>query len=418
MIDLRSLRENPEPARASQRARGADEHLVDRLLAADVQRREALAAFESLRAEQKALSATIGKASKEERPAILAKAQELSQQVKELEAAAKDADAVAQQLLYQIPNLVLEGVPAGGEDDFEVKKLVGQPRTFDFQVKDHLEIAEGLKALDMKRGTKVSGSRFYFLLGVGVLLEHALLMMARDRVMAGGFTPMVTPTLVNPEIMAGTGFLGAHADEIYHLDTDDQYLVGTSEVAIAGYHKDEVLDLESGPIRYAGWSTCYRREAGSYGKDTRGIIRVHQFNKVEMFSFVRVEDAAAEHDHILALEEELLQAVELPYRVIDVAAGDLGSSAARKYDCEAWLPSQERYLELTSTSNCTTFQARRLGIRERFEGALRPVATLNGTAANTRWLVPILENHQQADGSVYVPQALRPYLGGREVLTP
>ncbi|WP_372593336.1 serine--tRNA ligase, partial [Actinotalea sp.] len=271
---------------------------------------------------------------------------------------------------------------------------------------------------DTERGAKVSGSRFYFLTGIGARLELALLTAAMDKALAHGFTPMITPTLVKPEIMRGTGFLGAHADEIYRLEADDLYLVGTSEVALAGYHADEILDLSAGPMRYAGWSACYRREAGSYGKDTRGIIRVHQFHKVEMFSWVRPEDAESEHERLLALEEDMLGLIELPYRVIDVAAGDLGSSAARKFDCEAWLPSQQRYLELTSASNCTTFQARRLGVRERTEEGMRTVATLNGTLATTRWIVAILENHQQADGSVRVPQGLRPYLGGLEVLHP
>jgi seryl-tRNA synthetase len=224
---------------------------------------------------------------------------------------------------------------------------------------------------------------------------------------------------VKPEIMSGTGFLGQHADEIYHLADDDLYLTGTSEVALAGYHSDEILDLTDGPLRYAGWSTCYRREAGSYGKDTRGIIRVHQFNKLEMFSYVAPEDAEAEHERLLAHQEGMLQDLGLTYRVIDTAAGDLGSSAARKFDVEAWIPTQQAYRELTSTSNCTTYQARRLDIRHRPEGGkTTPVATLNGTLATTRWIVAILETHQQADGSVVVPEALRPYLGGLEVLTP
>lgn len=418
MIDVRALRENPEPARASQRARGADPALVDRAIETDEARRAALTAFETRRAEHKALSQSIGKASPDERPAVIALAGEMAAEVKELEAAAKQADGAASEALLAIENIVIEGVPAGGEENFEVLKRVGEAREFDFPVQDHLAIAEGLKAIDTARGTKVSGTRFYYLTGIGALLEQALLLLARDRAMAAHFTPIVTPTLVSPQIMAGTGFLGEHSDEIYYLPADDLYLTGTSEVAIAGYHMDEILDLSNGPIRYAGWSTCYRREAGSYGRDTRGIIRVHQFNKVELFSFVRQEEAEAEHLRLLAIEEDLLQAAELPYRVIDVAAGDLGSSAARKYDCEAWLPSQERYLELTSTSNCTTFQARRLQIREKADGATRPVATLNGTAATTRWLVAMLENHQLPDGSVHVPEALRPYLGGREVLAP
>ncbi|MBP3222378.1 MAG: serine--tRNA ligase, partial [Actinomycetaceae bacterium] len=284
--------------------------------------------------------------------------------------------------------------------------------------RDHLDVAEGIGALDMARGTKVSGSRFYYLKGIGARLELALLTMAADLAESNGFTLMNTPTLVNPDIMAGTGFLGAHSDEIYYLPADDQYLVGTSEVALAGYHKDEIIDLSDGPVRYCGWSSCYRREAGSYGKDTRGIIRVHQFNKVEMFSYCPQEQAYDEHRRLLGWEEEMLAKVELPYRVINTAAGDLGSSAAQKFDCEAWLPTQNRFMEVTSTSNCTTYQARRLNIRERSDNGTRSVSTLNGTLATTRWLVAFLENHQQKDGSVYVPRAMRPYLGGREIIEP
>ena len=421
MIDLRALRENPDVVRASQCARGADESLVDALLDADERRRTALSAFEDRRAEQKAVSRTVGKASPEERPQVLAKAKALAEEVKGLEAERNEVQAQFDALLWQLPNVIVDGVPAGGEEDYEVLRHVGQVRDLAAEVvtvRDHLDVAEGLGALDMERGAKVSGSRFYYLTGIGARLELALLTAAADLAEANGFTLMMTPTLVLPEVMAGTGFLGAHADEIYHLPTDDLYLTGTSEVALAGYHRDEILDLSGGPRRYAGWSTCYRREAGSHGKDTRGIIRVHQFNKVEMFSYCREEDAAAEHERLLAWEEEMLAKVELPYRIIDTAAGDLGQSAARKFDCEAWLPSQDRWMEVTSTSNCTTFQARRLGVRERTDGGTRTVATLNGTLATTRWLVAILENHQQADGSVHVPAGLRPYLGGREVLTP
>ena len=307
-------------------------------------------------------------------------------------------------------------MPAGGEDDFVTVKTVGEAPTFDFEPKDHLEIGELIGAIDMERGTKVSGSRFYFLKGVGARLELALLQMALDQAIANGFTPMITPTLVRPETMQGTGFDVAHDAEIYRVQEEDNlYLVGTSEVALAGYHADEIMNVDA-PVRYAGWSSCYRREAGSYGKDTRGIIRVHQFNKVEMFSYCRIEDAEAEHARMLAWEEEMLAKCELSYRVIDTAAGDLGTSAARKFDCEAWVPTQGTYRELTSTSNCTTFQARRLNIRERTDGATRSVATLNGTLATTRWLVAILETHQQADGSVRVPEALRKYMGGLEVL--
>ena len=418
MIDIRFVRENPDVVRESQRRRGNDEASVDALLAADEARRSALQTFETTRASQKELSRSIGKAGPEERPAILAEAKALAERVKQLEAAANEAEQAYLQANAAIQNIVLDGVPAGGEEDYEVLKHVGEPRAFDFEPKDHLDVAEALDAIDMARGTKVSGSRFYYLKGVGARLELALLTMAVDQAEAAGFTMMTTPTLVNPDIMAGTGFLGAHSDEIYYLPADDQYLVGTSEVALAGYHKDEIVDLSNGPLRYAGWSSCYRREAGSYGKDTRGIIRVHQFNKVEMFSYCRVEEAEEEHRRFLAWEEQMLAKVELPYRVINTAAGDLGSSAAQKFDCEAWLPTQNRFMEVTSTSNCTTFQARRLGIRERFDGETRTAATLNGTLATTRWLVALFENHQRSDGSLYIPEALRPYLGGRESFEP
>jgi seryl-tRNA synthetase len=271
----------------------------------------------------------------------------------------------------------------------------------------------------MERGAKVSGSRFYFLTGIGAQLQLALLNMAVQQAVANGFQVMITPSLVRPEIMEGTGYLGAHASEVYRLRDDDLYLVGTSEVPLAGFHADEILDLARGARRYAGWSSCFRREAGSYGKDTRGIIRVHQFDKVEMFTYTRPADADAEHARLLAWEEEMLAKIEVPYRVIDTATGDLGTSAARKFDCEAWFPSQQAYRELTSTSNCTTFQARRLGVRFRDEdGKPQTAATLNGTLATTRWIASIMENHQQADGSVVVPAALRAGLGGIEVLEP
>jgi len=418
VIDLRLLRSEPDVVRASQTARGDDPHLVDQILDADARRRSALTGFEQARASQKALGKDVAAATGDEKQHLLTKARQLAEEVKALQT---EADELAR----RIGNVVEPGVPAGGEDDYVVLEHVGTPRDFaaeygpDFRVRDHLELGELLRAIDTERGAKVSGARFYYLTGVGARLELALLTAALDRALAHGFTPVITPTLVKPEIMAGTGFLGAHADEIYRLEADDLYLVGTSEVALAGYHSGEIIDVSAGPVRYAGWSACYRREAGSYGKDTRGIIRVHQFHKVEAFSYTTVEDAADEHRRILGFEKEMLALTELPYRVIDVAAGDLGSSAARKYDCEAWLPSQGRWLELTSTSNCTTFQARRLGIRERTsEGEVRTLATLNGTLATTRWIVAILENHQQADGSVVVPSGLRPYLGGLEVLEP
>ncbi|MCK6211900.1 serine--tRNA ligase [Georgenia sp. EYE_87] len=422
MIDLRALREDPELVRASQRARGADETLVDSLLEADARRRSSLARFEELRAEQKQVSRSVGKASPEERPAVLARAKELAEGVKAAEAEANAAQNALDEVARAVPNIVHPAAPVGGEDDYAVLKHVGTPRDFaaeGFEPKDHLDLGEGLRAIDVARGAKVSGARFYFLTGIGARLELALLNAAMDQATAAGFVPMITPTLVRPETMQGTGFDVAHDAEIYRLEADDLYLVGTSEVALAGYHSGEILDLTEGPLRYAGWSSCYRREAGSHGKDTRGIIRVHQFNKVEMFSYVPVEEAEAEHARLLEWEEQMLATVELPYRVIDTAAGDLGTSAARKFDCEAWLPTQKRFMEVTSTSNCTTFQARRLGVRERTaSGETRPVATLNGTLATTRWIVAILENHQQPDGSVRVPAGLRPYLGGLEVIEP
>ena len=419
MIDPVLLRENPELVKRSQESRGESSAFVDDALIADSARRTAISEFETLRAEQNAFGKQVARAPKEEKAALVAQAQELAAKVKDANQRAGEAENAFTSAMQRIGNVVIDGVPAGGEDDFIVLREVGEIPAFAFEPRDHLEIGELLDAIDMSRGAKVSGARFHFLKGVGARLELALMNMGLDRAIANGFTPLITPTLVRPEIMQGTGFLGAHAEEVYHLPADDLYLVGTSEVALAGYHSDEIIDLSDGPLRYAGWSTCYRREAGSPGKDTRGIIRVHQFDKLEMFSYVDPADAEAEHERLLGWQEDMLQSLGLTYRVIDVAAGDLGSSAARKYDVEAWVPTQQAYRELTSTSNCTTFQARRLDIRHRTEsGKTAPVATLNGTLATTRWIVAILETHQQADGSVVVPEALRGYLGGLEVLEP
>ena len=419
---MRLLREDPDRVRASQEARGEDPDLVVALIVADEKRRGALQDHESLRAEHKTVSRSIGNAAPEDRQAPLAAARELSAKVAEAKEKADEADAEVTRISMLLSNVVEQEAPIGGPDDFVVLRHEGPTPRDSVKdgdaPKDHLELGEGLGAIDVKRGAKVSGARFYYLSGIGARLELALLSMAADQATKAGFTLQITPTLVKPEIMRGTGFLGEHADEIYYLPADDLYLVGTSEVALAGYHEGEILDLSNGPLRYAGWSTCYRREAGAAGRDTRGIIRVHQFNKVEMFSFCDPADAAEEHQRLLSMEEEMLAKVELPYRVIDTATGDLGSSAARKFDCEAWLPTQERWMEVTSTSNCTTFQARRLSVRQRTEDGIGPVATLNGTLATTRWLVAMLENHQNEDGSVNVPAALRPYLGGLEVMTP
>jgi seryl-tRNA synthetase len=413
------LREHPETVKSSQRARGDSPELVDAALEADVRRRAAISESEALRATQKALGKRVAQAQGDEKKALLAEAQELAGKVKQLAQAATDAEAQFASIVGNIANPIIDGVPAGGEENFVTLREVGQKATFDFEPRDHVELGELLGAIDITRGTKVSGSRFYFLTGIGARLEIALMNMALDKALAEGFTPLITPTLVRPEVMRGTGFLGEHADEIYYLPADDLYLTGTSEVALAGFHADEILDLEGGALRYAGWSTCYRREAGAAGKDNRGILRVHQFNKLEMFTYTLPENAEAEHDRLVAWQEDMLQACELSYRVIDVAAGDLGSSAARKFDIEAWVPTQGTYRELTSTSNCTTYQARRLDIRSRTEsGKTAPVATLNGTLATTRWLVAILETHQQADGSVRVPNALQSYLGGLTVIEP
>jgi seryl-tRNA synthetase len=419
VIDPNLLRENPEAIKASQRARGNDEAIVDEAAQADTTWRKKLQEYETLRAEQNAAAKLVGSASKDERPTLIAAGQVLADKVKAALEIANAAEARLNELMWKIENVVLEEVPAGGEENFKVLKEVGTRASFDFEPKDHVALGESLDIIDIERGVKVSGSRFYFLKGWGARLELALMNMALDLATKHDFTALITPTLVRPEVMAGTGFLGEHSDEIYYLPADDLYLTGTSEVALAGYHRDEIIDLSNGPLRYAGWSTCYRREAGSAGRDTRGILRVHQFNKLEMFSYVKPEDAEQEHLKLLALEEEMLQACELSYRVIDTAAGDLGSSAARKYDSEAWMPSQNQHRELTSSSNCTTFQARRLNVRYRTEdGKTATAATLNGTLATTRWLVAILETHQQADGSVRIPTALRPYLGGAEVIAP
>jgi seryl-tRNA synthetase len=412
MIDLKLLREDPERVRASQRSRGADPAVVDQLLAADEQRRAAVTRFDSLRAEQRNMGKDIAKAQGEAKTELLAIASKLAADVKEADAAQAEADAVVRQLHMRIDNLVGNGVPTGGEADFVVLEEVGERPAFDFEVRDHIELGDMLGAIDTERGAKVSGARFYFLTGPGALLELALVHHAIRQATAAGFTPMIVPVLVKPEAMEGTGFLGEHAAEVYKLAEDDLYLVGTSEVPLAGYHMGEILDAATLPKRYAGMSSCFRREAGSYGKDTRGIIRVHQFEKVEMFSYCDPATAEAEHLRLLGWEKEFLSSLGLPFRVIDVASGDLGSSAARKYDCEAWVPSQNAYREVTSTSNCTDYQARRLQIRMKDEAGTRPVATLNGTlCAIPRTIVAILENNQRADGSVVVPEALRAYVG-------
>jgi seryl-tRNA synthetase len=421
VIDLRIVREQPDVVRDSQRARGEDPGIVDRLLVADEQRRSAGARFDALRADQKDVGRQVAQASGAEKERLLEAGRELALRVRAAEAERDTAGAAADELLRGLSNVVDPAAPVGGEADYTVLEHVGTPRDFaaeGFEPRDHVELGRLLGAIDVERGAKVSGSRFYYLTGVGALLELALTQLAMSQAVAAGFVPVIPPALVNPPAMEGTGFLGQAAENVYRLETDDMYLVGTAEVPLAAYHMDEILDLASLPRRYAGFSPSYRREAGSHGKDTRGIWRVHWFDKVEMFSFCRPDDAVAEHHRLLAWEQEFLGRLELPYRVIDVATGDLGSSAARKFDCEAWIPSYGDYREVTSTSNCTEFQARRLGIRLRDDDGVRPLATLNGTlCAMTRTIVALLENNQQADGSVVLPAALQPSLG-REVLEP
>ena len=422
MLDIQFIREHPEVVKESQRKRGESVELVDEVLRSDEVRRSSLKKFEEARAQQKEIGKQVAKAPADEKAALIAKTKELSEQVSAYKADADSANEEYTTAMWKLSNIVEPEAPEGGEDDYVVVKKVGTIRDFaaeGFDPKDHLTLGEEVAGIDMKRGVKVSGSRFYFLRGDIARLQIAMLTMAVDQAQEHDFVLAITPTLVRPEVMRGTGFLNSHADEIYRLrEPDEDYLVGTSEVALAGMHEDEILDLSNGPLRYCGWSSCYRREAGAAGKDTSGIIRVHQFDKVEMFVYCRPEDSYEQHKHLLAMEEEMLGKVEVPYRVIDTAAGDLGSSAARKFDCEAWVPTQGRYRELTSTSNCTQYQARRLNIRERVENGTEPVATLNGTLATTRWLVAIMENHQQKDGSIVIPQAMRPYMGGKEVIEP
>ena len=412
MIDIKYLRENPDAVRASQTGRGEDASIVDKVLAIDELRRAAIEKFETLRAEQNVLSKSVGAAKGDEKAALLENAKELATKVKEADSKRAEVEEQAKQLIMQLSNILDPDAPIGGEADFVVIEHVGTPRTFDFEPKDHVELGKLLGAIDTERGAKVAGSRSYYLTGIGAMLEFALVNYAISSALKAGFTPVIPPVLVNPAAMEGTGFLGQAAENVFHLEEDDFYLVGTSEVPLAAYHMDEILDINKLPLRYTGYSPCFRREAGSYGKDTRGIIRVHQFEKVEMFSFCKPEDAVAEHQRLLAWEKDFLNAMEIPYRVIDVATGDLGSSANRKFDCEAWIPTQNAYREVTSTSNCSEFQARRLNVRVKGENGTSPVATLNGTlVAVPRMIVAILENHQQADGSVIVPKALQPYLG-------
>jgi seryl-tRNA synthetase len=412
MIDIKFLRENADVVRASQKARGEDVSVIEKALAADEVRKSTLDQFETLRAEQNLLSKSVASAKGEEKAVLLESAKVLASKVKEADTKRAEAEASAKAFIMQISNVIDPQAPIGKEEDFVVIENVGKPRVFDFKPKDHVELGKLLGAIDTERGAKVAGSRSYYLTGVGAMLEFALVNYAITSANKAGFTPVIPPVLVNPAAMEGTGFLGQAVENVYHLEKDDVYLVGTSEVPLAAMHMDEILAAEKLPMRYAGYSTCFRREAGTYGKDTRGIIRVHQFDKVEMFSFCHPDQAKDEHLRLLQWEKDFLNAMEIPYRVIDVASGDLGSSANRKFDIEAWIPTQDSYREVTSTSNCTEFQARRLNIRFKEADTTKTVATLNGTlVAIPRMIVAILENHQNADGTVNIPAALQPFLG-------
>jgi len=422
VIDPRLLREDPNRVRAAQTKRGLAGHVVDEALAADEHRRSAITRYERLRSEQKSLGKQIAKVQGDEKQDLLERTKILSAEVRDAEVVQSEADRAYRDLMMTIPNVAAEQAPEGGEDDYVVLEEVGIPRDFHaegFAPRDHVELGRLLGAIDVERGAKVSGARFYYLTGAGADLELALVNMAMDQAREAGFTTMIPPALVKPRAMEGTGFLGQAANDVYRIEGDGMYLVGTSEVPLAAYHSDEILDAGSLPLRYVAFSPCFRKEAGSYGKDTRGIFRVHWFDKVEMFSYTTVEESYDEHARLLAWEKDWLGKLELAYRVIDVAAGDLGLSAERKFDCEAWIPTQGKYRELTSASNCTDFQTRRLDIRGRFADGVKHLATLNGTlVAIPRTIVAILETHQQEDGSVRVPAALQPYLQGRELLKP
>ena len=412
MIDIKLLRDNPDVVRASQKGRGEDVTIVDKVLKSDDARRLALNNFETLRAEQNTLSKAVASAKSDEKNSLLENAKALANRVKDADSKRAELEDATKKLVMQLSNILDPAAPIGKEEDFVVIEHVGTPRTFDFEAKDHVELGKLLGAIDTERGAKVAGSRSYYLTGSGAMLEFALVNFAIASALKAGFTPVIPPVLVNPSAMEGSGFLGQAAENVYHLEKDELYLVGTSEVPLAAFHMNEILPVEKLPIRYAGYSSCFRREAGTYGKDTRGIIRVHQFDKVEMFSFCHPDQAQEEHKRLLQWEKDFLNAMEIPYRVIDVASGDLGSSANRKFDIEAWIPTQNAYREVTSTSNCTEFQARRLNIRYKDADGTKSVATLNGTlVAIPRMIVAILENHQNADGTVNIPVALQPFLG-------
>jgi seryl-tRNA synthetase len=412
MIDINVLRTDPSALERSLTLRGLDID-VDALVGLDGEVRRVRHESESLRAEQREAGKQIARLEGEEKALAIAEQARVKERFEELSSRADELQAQFDLLWMTVPNLVADTAAQGftDVDNVEISRR-GEIRQFDFEPKDHAQLGSDLDIIDTDRGAKVSGSRFGFLKGKGVLLEFALIRFAMERLVAAGFTPMAPPVLVREQALFGTGFFPGDREQVYEIPADDLYLVGTSEVPMAAYHADEILDSEQLPIRYAGFSSCFRREAGTYGKDTAGIFRVHQFDKVEMFAFVLPESSQQEHDRLLAIEEEIVSAYEVPYRVVNVAAGDLGPSAAKKYDIEAWFPTQDTYREVTSCSNTTDFQSRRLKIRYRADKGNELVHTLNGTAvAVGRSILAILENHQQADGSVVIPAALRPYAG-------
>jgi seryl-tRNA synthetase len=415
VLDLKALRDDPERFRAGLARRSpALAEDVDRLLERDRERRELTTEVEELRAEQNRASRAIGAAEGEERERLIGSVRSVSERLNELQPRLAATQDGLQALLDGLPNLPHDSVPEGETDeDNELLREVGQRPTFGFRARDHVELGEALGLIDLERAAAVSGSRFAYLTGTAVLLQWALVRFCLDRLMPKGFVPVVPPVLVREEAMYGTGFLPTDEAQLYVTREDDLYLVGTSEVPLAGLHMADILEPDTLPRRYVGYSTCFRREAGAHGKDTRGMFRVHQFDKVEMFSFTSPERSWEEHEFLLSCEEEIVQALEIPYRVVNVCTGELGAPAAKKYDIEAWLPGQDRYRELTSCSNTTDYQARRLGARVRLEEGNRPLHTLNGTAcAIGRTLIALLENHQRADGSVDVPESLRPYMPG------
>jgi seryl-tRNA synthetase len=419
MIDLKLLREDPDAIKQAYARRGGVD-VLDRVVDLDTRHRELLRDVEQMRAEHNRASKAIGMATPEERPAAIAGAKEIAERLKSVEPKLEQIAAELDEAAAYLPNIPHESVPDGlSEADNVVEREVGDHPQFDFEPQDHVEIGERLRIFDSERAAKTSGSRFVYLIGQGVLLEFALVRFALDLLVPRGFSPVVPPVLVRRHAMYGTGFLPADEQEFYHVGRDDLYLTGTSEVGLAAMHSDETLEADKLPVRYVGFSTNFRREAGTYGKETKGLIRVHQFDKVEQFSYAHPDDSWDEFAAIRTNQERILQSLEIPYRVLVMCTGDLGAAAAKKVDNEAWLPGASRYLELTSATNATDYQARRLHIRFKGDGRGGLVHTLNGTAtAIGRTIVALLENHQRPDGTVAIPEALRPYTGFDEITPP